>query len=1175
MKTYNIAPYFDDFVESDNYHQIMFKPGVAVQARELTQLQTILRDQIEKFGNHIFKHGSVVIPGNSYADLGVPYAKLQPTYGGSSISAASFEGEIIVGADSGIRAYVKKAVAAEGSDPITLYLAYLNGDASGGVEFSNSENIYVEGSGGTNALLQASNATGTGSIAVINSGVYYINGNFVYIAGQSTIISKYSSTPSCHVLLKIIEELVDSYDDSNLLDPAQGSYNYSAPGADRVKISLTLTTLPLGTSITDDYVEIMRYDSGVLEEHAKNSKYSELEKSLARRTFDESGNYVVNGLVPSIREHLRTADNDGVYVDGDIDKFVVQVSSGKAYINGFEVDKISSTKITVDKARTSSHIRDTDITLRPEFGQYLIVSNVVGTMAIRDRETVDLYNDNDAANASATKIGTARVIGIDYLIGDPSTGAIYKLWVTDISMIGSYKLESAGGIRYQSTKYAYVLTKYSAPVSTGAFTAGEVVTHASSGRTATVKYWDATTSTLYAYKHDHTKETPKVGDLIVGDTSTTNSVLTVRTVLVSIGQNSAVFQLPKFVPYSLKNPNTNAYDLQYTVQKELTIVCDSGGSGSVSVSSGETIDPIEVGTFVAVGPSGIVSNSNFSLNVDGTTLTFVGGSGYASVTIKAYAAVSKDSVSPKTKSLTTNTQTFTTSTSNIVLEKTDVVSITSIIDSTGDITANYNFWNGQTDFSYERSTLTLKQGKPAPTGNVTVVYSFYQHSIAGDFFCIDSYPAGVLDKNVTYVSPTSGNLVDLVSCLDFRPSVGANGLFTGSNSRRNDLIISGVNFISSLQFYVPRIDVLTVNSAGALSVISGIPAEQPSIPTVPDGQYVLNQIYVPPYTPIITSITLKRMDVERFTMNDIKKIVNRVGRVEDFATLTAAELSVTGVNIIDAATGLDRYKTGYLVENFTSPLSIARTTSGDYAACFVGASLHPSMEELSCDLTLLNTSSGYTTSNGYLMLPYTEVVFAKQGLSSRVTNINPFIVISWNGILGVEPSVDNWVVINELPTIYESTTETVTVNNYIPCPPAPPPPRPTPRPPSPPYTPPPPPLPSPMYGGWYGQVLGRAGETEAVQVNGQTYAGGVGWWSNVSNSGYTAEQVATNFLTAASHNYLTGAESMFRTNSTVALLASNPVLTSTTTFSYGAGGQIVATTTGTNLDGTTFTRSGY
>jgi hypothetical protein len=80
MKNYNISPYYDDFSETGGFHQILFKPGFAVQSRELTQLQTILRDQIQKFGNHIFKHGSVVIPGNAIADLYVPTIKLLPTF---------------------------------------------------------------------------------------------------------------------------------------------------------------------------------------------------------------------------------------------------------------------------------------------------------------------------------------------------------------------------------------------------------------------------------------------------------------------------------------------------------------------------------------------------------------------------------------------------------------------------------------------------------------------------------------------------------------------------------------------------------------------------------------------------------------------------------------------------------------------------------------------------------------------------------------------------------------------------------------------------------------------------------------------------------------------------------------------------------------------------------------
>ena len=61
----NVAPYFDDFDETDNFNRVLFRPGFAIQARELTQLQSTLQNQIEKHGSHIFAEGAMVVPGNT------------------------------------------------------------------------------------------------------------------------------------------------------------------------------------------------------------------------------------------------------------------------------------------------------------------------------------------------------------------------------------------------------------------------------------------------------------------------------------------------------------------------------------------------------------------------------------------------------------------------------------------------------------------------------------------------------------------------------------------------------------------------------------------------------------------------------------------------------------------------------------------------------------------------------------------------------------------------------------------------------------------------------------------------------------------------------------------------------------------------------------------------------
>ena len=70
--SFNVEPYWDDFesVASGNtlspkeqYQRILFRPGKAIQARELTQLQTTLQNQVSAHGDHTFKDGSVVVPG--------------------------------------------------------------------------------------------------------------------------------------------------------------------------------------------------------------------------------------------------------------------------------------------------------------------------------------------------------------------------------------------------------------------------------------------------------------------------------------------------------------------------------------------------------------------------------------------------------------------------------------------------------------------------------------------------------------------------------------------------------------------------------------------------------------------------------------------------------------------------------------------------------------------------------------------------------------------------------------------------------------------------------------------------------------------------------------------------------------------------------------------------------
>jgi len=100
----NVSPYFDDFDPLKNYQRVLFKPGYPIQSRELTTLQSILQNQIEKFGQHFFKEGSVVIPGQVAYDSEYTSVQINDTHLGIPVSSYidKLVGKKIKGETSGV-----------------------------------------------------------------------------------------------------------------------------------------------------------------------------------------------------------------------------------------------------------------------------------------------------------------------------------------------------------------------------------------------------------------------------------------------------------------------------------------------------------------------------------------------------------------------------------------------------------------------------------------------------------------------------------------------------------------------------------------------------------------------------------------------------------------------------------------------------------------------------------------------------------------------------------------------------------------------------------------------------------------------------------------------------------------------------------------------------------------
>jgi hypothetical protein len=423
----NISPYYDDFDSEKNFYKVLFKPGYPVQARELTTLQSILQDQVKSFGSHIFKEGSVVIPGNIAYDGNFNSVKLNPTNFGVDISLYinNFIGKKISGQISGTTAIIQFVSIPDGGnvEDLTIYVKYLDSDNNFQFNpFEDGESLIAEenitygnttiNAGTPFASLIALNATSVGSSASIGDGVYFIRGYFVNVSKQTIILDNYTNTPSYRVGLKIDELILSAGDDSSLYDPSKGFTNYAAPGADRFKIDLTLTKKLISDLNDTDFVELLRVENGKIKIIEQKSQYNIIKDYMAERTYDESGDYTVEPFNVSANNSLNDRlGNNGLFFNTETteqkntpseDLMCLKISPGKAYVRGYDVEKISTTIIDVPKPRDTARVDNVNVPF--EMGNNIIVNNVSG--APKQKLTIDLL---DQFVGSGTTIGNARV----------------------------------------------------------------------------------------------------------------------------------------------------------------------------------------------------------------------------------------------------------------------------------------------------------------------------------------------------------------------------------------------------------------------------------------------------------------------------------------------------------------------------------------------------------------------------------------------------------------------------------------------------------------------------------------------------------------------------------------------------------------------------------------------
>lgn len=918
--------YKDDFRDSDHYHRILFNSGRPVQARELTQLQTILSREVERFGHNIFKEGAAVNPiSNVFVNNKYRYVQVTQT----SIPAGELVGLTLTGETSGVQAIILEVLEyVDSNNPVTLYVDYINTDTalieSGEepVTFALGENIINAIEGVTFTVSSSETAVGYGTKASIGDGVFFVRGHFVFSQGQDLILSRYSRTPSADLGFRIIEDIVTVDDDDALYDNQGAVPNLSSPGADRYRIRLVLTTSDQVDS-DQQFVYVAKVVDGlVVEINNGRRDYNRIYDVMAQRTYEESGNYAVKPFLSVFEEH--PTDNS---------KLILNVQPGIGYVKGYRCEP-GGQRIVVNKPTTTLELEDEPVSA--SYGNYVLVSEPHGLFYVDTYQTVDL---KDNTNGGGNTIGTARV----------------------------RSLESAGGGKYRLYLFA---------VSMASGSAFRDVLSIKSGA-----------------KYANTDPDGPVPELI------------------DIKNNDLFFSLPN------RRPDwNNAPSFDMTVQR--TFSSTANGSGEVVVDTGGD------GTFTQTSEWLVFDNTNTLVNVPlanfsasgGTSVTISGLS--ASTQYEVLTLVDLSNIPPRTKNVVQRTISNAALDSDFTcsLERADIIEIISITDDTtsADVTESYKLDNGQRDNYYGIGSLTLRPGKSAPASTITIVYKYFSHSTSGGYFHASSYKdiIGFQYSDIPSYRRSDGLVIQLREVIDFRPTIN----YTSTNftdalngGRVNELPRNTDTLSSSIYYYLPRNDLLVLTTDEELKYIEGVPSFEPQMPEEPQNTMALYRIYLGANAIDLKDLRLEYIDNRRYTMRDIGKLERRIEENRELITLSLLELETQTLEVLDE-NGLSRTKAGFFVDNFTNYRPSDVGNPSFLASLDVEEGImrpHHHQKELSYIYDSASSSNVKQVANA-VMLNYTHEVYIDQPKASGIINVNPFNVITNNGVLELTPTKDVW-----------------------------------------------------------------------------------------------------------------------------------------------------------------------
>ena len=990
LKVFPLAPYYDDFDQEKNYQRILFKPGFSIQARELTQLQTSIQAQIDRFGRHVFKDGSPVIGGEASLDTAFAFVKIESgfTYNSGSPSIPydsvtqsankNFVGRTLTGEFTGITATVIDSVPyIDANNPLTLYIHYTSSNSettlnAAGIDktfyaeevlvLSQTPEEIAAADEPFRVKVKAANTipTGKGTRVTVSEGVFFVSGNFVYTPQNSVILSKYSARGSGRIVYAVTEGIVTAGvgEASSLFDNSIGTPNTAAPGADRYQISLELQVQPyqFADRTENNIIQLMVIKDGKVTSKAR-TQYSELGDILAQRTYEESGNYTVRPFQINVREYLNANSNGGLYTAEQIasnvgnlggltgavygeKRLAVGIEPSVAYVNGYRIELLDTKYVEVLKAREKDTFNGA--ALNALIGNYIYITLATNS-GLPD---INGYTRITLKNSGTTTIGYARARAMT-----PEGGGVYRLYLFDIQMNSGQSFSST--VTLESDVDG---VNFSGTVS---------------------------------------------GSAILQETA----------------NNSLLFKLPVDVVDDVS-------DVSYYTLRSYDDIVSSGtwaklGDSNEFFPQGAATDYIAVDTSTGLRytPSTTPSASAENPVTRNNTLTLTFNSATNGHTVRVIA-LARRRKTRKVKTLSSEQSLpIASPSSTISLGVTDLFQVTGIYDSESgsnattdskNVTDNYIVDNGQRDNFYDVAKIQLKATASAPTGKLLITFKNFTHS-DGDYFTRNSYS---IDYSSIPAFQSSKGLIQLRDAVDFRPSKNGTDDTTFTGGDLTSPISPNGLFEADLNYYLSRVDKIFVDKKGNFGTVEGISAISPTPPQDPNDAMVLYTIRLGAYTFGGEDIIPTMVDNKRYTMRDIGKIEKRVSKLEYYTSLSLLEKDTTDRQILSNDGIAQRYKNGFVVDSFYGH-SIGAVTHPDYRCSIDKANgrLRPSFVQDNVRLTWNPTSPNTTNvrqSSSLITLDYTQQALISQPYASTSEFVNPYNVFTWKGDMTLSPESDEW-----------------------------------------------------------------------------------------------------------------------------------------------------------------------